>query len=180
MASINSKRDFYELFQKGLLGNKPKTYNSLEEILTSDYSGYVSIRSRTKPSFKTLYDIAYHNIENTLNRFELNPNEVSLTEQIPDDKIIIQGEIMLSSKHYDLTYSTIKEPMKLALAKESIFVQGLKALNIIKNAMNINSYNDLQELFILYPDSIIEFGSYEICLGDKKDRNTLIWEVRNY
>lgn len=99
---------------------------------------------------------------------------------MPDKHLIIQGEVMRSCENYYLTYTTIKRPMNRGLEEETLYAEGMKALFLLKQNLFPSSYEDLQMLFDFFPNSIIEFSSYDIPVGNLKNRNTIIWEVRNY
>ena len=43
---IRNKREFYLLYDRGLFGNKPLTWNSYEEIVESGWKGNVCIRGK--------------------------------------------------------------------------------------------------------------------------------------
>lgn len=97
----------------------------------------------------------------------------------PDQKIIHQGEVQRSIHYFDLTYSIVKAPMRIALATETLHAQGLRAVHILKSAMDATSWDNLNRLFDQFPDSVIEYTTYSIPVGELGN-NTVIWEVRNY
>ncbi len=57
---------------------------------------------------------------------------------------------------------------------------GLTAERLLRAKMTASSYSDLQTLLELYPSSVIELGVYATPVGELPNRNTVIWEVRNY
>jgi len=181
---VSSKLEYYNLYERGFFGNKPLTWNSVEEIVKSGWNGKVCIRgkkgiARSKARFNlTLEETETYLLE--LEKEGIPKINLTFNQSLPDEELRIQGEIMRSIRSYSLTYTTIKEPMNYALAKETLHAEGLAALNLIKSNLFPSSYEDLQTLFDIFPDSVIEFSSYHVPLGNLPNRNTLIWEVRNY
>ncbi len=101
-------------------------------------------------------------------------------ESMPDELLIVQGEVMHYLWGLELTYTNVRKPMNKALEEETRYASGLVAKIILENAMDSSSFEDLMALFEIYPDSAVEFSTYEINVGDISNRNTVFWEVRNY
>ena len=105
---------------------------------------------------------------------------------MPDEELVIQGEAMYGLWGLNLTYTTIKEPMNLALKKELVMTSGINAKLLLQNALWPTSYDDLVELLKVYtnegsePSCVVEFSSYRVAVGNLPNRNTVFWEVRNY
>lgn len=177
---ITDKSQMYEMFDRGLFGNRPITYDSVEDYLTDSYEGTVSARYKDRSSGKSLYGLTKENVLLKLIEGNFNLSSISLSQSPPDDKIIFQGEVKLGLGHYEVTWSTVPKPMKLALADSINYSSGAAGAYLLRKYFNANSLSDLHDLFRLYPDSVIEFTCYSICLGTCRGRNTLIWEVRNY
>jgi len=182
--SVDSKKEYYFLYENGFLGNRPLTWNSIEEIIKTEWKGGICIRgkkgiARSKARFDLSLDEAIEYIDK-LKQEGISNEELTFNQSMPNSHLLIQGEIMRSLKNYSLTYTTIKEPTNYAFAKETLHQEGINALHILKRNLFPSSYEDLNTLFDIFPDSTIEFGSYDICVGNLPNRNTIIWEVRNY
>ncbi len=186
---VDSKLEYYALYERGVFGNKPLTWSSIEEIEQGQWKGKICIRgrkgiARSKARFNLMIDEAKEYTEE-LKKEGIYPHDLKFNQAMPDEHLIIQGEVMrdvnrLTPRYIHLTYSTVKEPMNYALAKEELYSDGLNALFLLKGNLYPSSYDDLQELLELFPDSIIEFSAYDISVGNIPNRNTIIWEVRNY
>jgi len=180
---IDSKGEYYLLYEAGFLGNKPKTWNSIDEIIRDEWEGKVCIRGKNKFGFKTKYNQTIKQVQqylNQLQRKKINLNSITFNQSLPDNYLTIQGEVMRTEKHFYVIYSTIKKPMKIALAEKESYLEGRNALSLMKRTFDPATYDDINELFDLFPESIIEFSSYSINVGELPHRNTIIWEVRNY
>ena len=104
---------------------------------------------------------------------------IVLNEGGRDDELRLQGEIMRSTSHYNLTFTTVKKAMRAAMAEGKQQALGLQAKLIVQGAMDTPSWENLMRLFDEFPEAVIEFSSYN-CLVGKLNWNTVFWEVRDY
>ena len=177
---ILTKQENYALYEAGILGNKVLTWNSYAEILRSGWKGMVCIRSKKGiERGKMVYNIKIEDIPKYLENFGGEEN-VIFNQSMPDEHLIIQGEIMNDQKGIHLLYTTIKKPMNLGLAEENRTVNGPAAEKILFHNLSEESYNEINRLLIEFPESVIEFSTYSVPVGNLPNRNTVIWEVRNY
>lgn len=182
------KDDFLIAWNNGILGNKLRSWDSLEELYASGYQGLLSIRSRVPDHRKTLYHIPFDQLTRSIDGLILNNSmrldEMYFGESAPDERLVLQGEFfhgegqMGSFHNRALTISREKTQMKKAKIWEHH--DGLPAEMLLRSVMNENSWADFNDLRELYPDHAIEFSVYDICLGSCAGRNVLIWEVRRY
>jgi hypothetical protein len=181
---IPTKDDYYFLYEKGFLGNKPLTWNSIGEIKKSGWKKEICIRGKMGiPRGKSRFNLTIEESIDYIKQLKeegIPPEKLTFNQSMPDEYLIIQGEIMRSEEIYSLTYTTVKKPMNRAFEEETLHAKGLTALNLVKGSLSPSSYTDLQTLFDLFPNSIIEFSAYNILLGNLPNRNTIMWEVRNY
>ena len=99
---------------------------------------------------------------------------------MPNEHLVIQAEIMRNENGIYLLYSRVQKPMNLALKEKEEHAFGLNALEILRRELWPSSLADVEALLELYPDSVIEFGTYDVAVGNLPGRNTVIWEVRNF
>jgi hypothetical protein len=181
---IDNKREYYFLYGINFFGNKPLTWDSIEEITKDGWRGGICIRGlKGIPRSMARFDLNLEEAINYVKKLEkegIPKEKLTFNQSMPNGHLLIQGEVMRSPNYYELTYTTIKEPMNYGLAKETLYEDGIKALNKLKQNLFPSSYENMQELFDLFPDSIIEFSSYNIPVGNLRNRNTIFWEVRNY
>ena len=179
---IKNKEEFYDKYQKGLLGNKLRTFNNYSDIYSSGYKGLISIRYSlpNRPEFNKFYVPAYEIRDVLYNQLIPAGGKIEFfrfNESAPDTDLIIQGEYLSSIRY--LNYSYEKANMRKAM-DNSLHAEGVKAKLILRHFANDNSYSMLEDLGEAYPDSVIEFGIYEKCLGEIPGHNIIIWEVRGY
>jgi hypothetical protein len=175
-ARIRCKREFYRLWRAGLLGNRPRTWADATALAASGWPRPVVARSSNANGWKTRYGIA---VEEALALARQVPG-LTFNECLPDEALLIQGEVMRGERGLELTYSTVRKPMKVALAEETRSALGLAAKMLLDFYLWPTSRDDLDALLDLYPAAVVEFGAYDRAIGDQPFRNTLFWEVRNY
>lgn len=183
---LNKEKETYPLFEYGYFGNTVKVWRSYNEIIESGWNGLVSMRSKKGiPRGKPEYHLPIEMLPERIKAWdEMGTPErfISFNESPPDHRLILQGEIghYAYSRGWELLYSTLKEPMNRALDMDSKIVQGLKALTMLRTAIDPLSFMDIEHLINTFPDSAIEFSTFEVPVGNIPGRNTVIWEVRNY
>lgn len=178
---ISTKSINYNLYKRGLYGNKLRTWYSLNEYIKSGYNNTVTLRySGVGGGMYCAYNIINPKLKiEEFVKQGANRDLFIINESAPDENLLIQGEITKDYRGYNLFFSLEKGKMRDCL-KNGIQTNGLKSKIILQKYLFPNSYNDIMELIELYPNHIIEFSSYEFKLGDCQNRNTIIWEIRNY
>ena len=105
---------------------------------------------------------------------------MTFNETINTDDIVFQCEVQRDIRHYELRYSRAKTHMRPALTEAPEHANGLKAISLLRYYLDSSSFADLEVLFDMYPDSVIEMTTTRGNLGSTPNRNTVFWEVRNY
>lgn len=180
---IKYKEHFYKKWEQGSLGNKPRTWSSYTDLMKSTYEGTVSLRYKGAGGGGFVaYNVPVIKVAEKIAEWKSKGAQqelITFNESAPDERLIAQGELMNGVEGLAFRYSTYKGKMRDAMA-QATHVYRLQALQYIKSICMSNSYTDLLELMALYPESVIEFGAYEMPVGECRSRNVLIWEVRNY
>lgn len=180
---ITTKRQTYDLYTSGAFGNKGLLWNTQAELLSSGYTGLVVIRYKEPGSSFCRYDCPFDRVSDVVSYFnQQGANEELMVFQpaTDDTKLLIQGEVTRSENYLTLYYSTEKVKMRDALRSSGQQVEGIRALMILKHFLTPSSYEDLWMLLEKYEDAVVEFSTWESCVGDLEGRNTIVWEVRNY
>lgn len=184
--SINSKAEHLDLWNRGLLGNKMRSWKSYADILASDYRGEFSMRTKQQSGGNSgglaTYRLKFSDLERTMNEWISKGTAIEsiyFNESAPDEELVTQGEIMVTTDHYDYLYCNEPLKMREAMSKAKV-MRGIAVVSYLKEVMMPNSWDDINELFEIYPDSVIEFSVYQRTLGIYPNRNSIFWEVRNY
>jgi hypothetical protein len=181
---ISNKADFYLLYHAGILGNKALAWSSYQELLKSNWKGSVCLRSKKGVlRGRVDYNVPFNEVYVKIDEWEregYSLDSINFNQSMPDDNLILQGEVIDDILGWDLRYTTVKKPMNLALDEKENYAKGLAAKMIMRGHLDPSSYSDIEALFGIFPNSAIEFSTYSISVGDIQNRNTVIWEVRNY
>ena len=160
---------------------------------------------------QTTYNVPLEKVPDEIRKWEevgFPAKTIAFNQSMPDDQLLIQGEYSdwnccafknlfpkkkgeSEQERYDrspwsvgldsLLYTRVKEPMNLALAKETIYVGGTFLVRkILEENLSPSSYANLRKLSEVFPRSSVEFSAYKKFVGNLPDENTIIWEVRNY
>jgi hypothetical protein len=187
---ITHKKDFLNLWSKGTLGNRLRTFPNLDELRVSGYRGPVSIRSRRPDSRYTLYHIPQERLEDQIHFLilteKMTAEEMYFGESAPDEHLVLQGEYFdgeANGQIFDryLMVDRQKTQMKKVLWNQrSETYSGLSSILLLQSVMDPDSCEDFRTLLRTYPNHVIEFSVYSVILGHLPHRNTLIWELRSY
>ena len=184
--TIENKAECYLLYQNGFFGNQPKTWNSYEEIIKSGYKGNVTIRTKERIAgvATTKYNVRPEDIEKEIDYITqqgLRIDKITFNESMPDNVLLIQGELTRTEEGLYFNYSTEKTQMNTALRGEnSKIATGLTAKMLLKTNLTPESYEDLEKLLDTFPNDIIEISAWDKNIGNIPGRNAIVWEVRNY
>lgn len=113
--TIKNKEECYKLYQRGSFGNKVLLWNSYSDLLKSSWRGDVCIRSRDgMERRKVRYNIPFKDVREVIEDFKKNgvsENSLSFNQSMPDEELLLQGEVTQGPIGFELTYTTVKKPM---------------------------------------------------------------------
>jgi len=169
-----NKVQHYELYLKGVYGNKPLAWRSGNEMWAAGYRGPCTIRGRVSDSgvSRRQYGVPAEKA-----RYDTN----FVNETMPDDELLIQGEFQQDIRHLYIHYSQIKgiSNQQAMRSHGSEHAWGIKAREILKHYMDACSYDNVDRLLNLFPEGAVEFSTFRIPVGDL-GWNTVFWEIRQY
>lgn len=169
-----NKVQHYELYLKGVYGNKPLAWRNGAEMWESGYRGCCTVRGRTANSGCSIrqYGVPAE---------EARHSEGFINETMPDDFLLIQGEFQQDIRHLYVHYSRIKGISNQAALQGpgSEHAWGIKARRILQYFMDANSYGNVDRLLTSFQGAVVEFSTFSKPVGDFR-WNTVFWEVRNY
>lgn len=170
MNSVPDKTTMYTLLRAGAFGNTAHNWSSYAELLASDYRGTLGIRSLVIGG-QFLAHVPFADA----------PTDAAMySEMQDDDHILLQGEVYRSVEGLYLFASKLKTPMRPALKEGGKHYWRTAAHRELEAALWPSDYDDLMDLLSVYIDSVVEFSAYDKTVGILPNRNTIIWEVRNY
>ena len=180
---ITSKIQMYDLYEMGAFGNRPRSWLSLESYEEDNFQGLVSLRYKQSASRFFRVAMTRPQLLSWVERCSARGGQrhlMHVTESPPHHQIIFQGEVCESPDHLWLSYST--KPgltCREAMFSDLHHAKGLKAHILLKDALDAPSWDNLWELFTVWPDHVIEFSIFDFSLGIL-GWNTIFWEVRLY
>jgi hypothetical protein len=184
---VANKEEMSRLYHDGKFGNHIATFPDLLELnraVDRGYSEPVTLRYRGESGGKfCAYNVAPDELASTVVDWVRRGAEfgkIYANGYIQSDLITFQAEIQHGYRGYDIRYSTAALPMREALAFDQEHAHGLRALGILRHYLCPNSFADLEALFDIYPDSVVETTTVRGNIGVIPHRNTVFWEVRNY
>jgi hypothetical protein len=181
--TVRFKHEAYALFLGGFFGNKPRTWKDYRTLMGDNFKGNVSIRSRAGMGrSRVQYGVSMENVSEVVDRLSgqgICVDDLTFNESMPDDHLVIQGEVTMAPGGLWMHYSTAKDRMNAALAEDPKHAKGFDAQRLLKDGMQGRDYMHLVDLMEEYPNDVIEFSSYSVPVGEEKT-NSVIWEVRGF
>lgn len=173
---IRTKAEMYRRWYAGELGNTPRTWTTLAEFERSKFTGLVGIRSLVRGG-----PCLYYNDPKDLPKLIATwPCAYSLTEAMPDDHLLLHGEIQRTERGLVLTYGDQPSTKMRDAMKSPKTAIGLVASMILRARLWPASLEEIEALLDRFEDAVVEFGAYDRAVGVLPHRNTVVWEVRNY
>jgi hypothetical protein len=177
-APVLTKADYYRRWIAGEFGNRPQVWNSFTDLDQSGYKGFVNIRHRQPGSPYFGYALTRTTALDWIKATGVPVAEFSFNETMPDDRLLIQGELMEDHRGLCLAYSREPTTMRNAMRNPKQ-VYGLTARQLLKYYCDPYSYDWLLELLTEFPGHVVEWSTYSVLFGTER-KNTAIWEVRKY
>lgn len=182
ISPVRTKEDFYRRWRAMEFGNRGHSWDTLDEVFASGLPGPFAIRYRVPGSRWCRYNIPREHMSDAVQKFLLEgalPELMEFSPMQPDDKLLIQGEVLIDHRGLCLAYSHERKPMRVAMRNAS-HLFGISAVCLLRRFLDHASYDDLTLLAERYHRHVIEFGTYACKVGVVPRRNTVIWEVRLY
>lgn len=179
---IPDKRTMYDLYNRGCLGNGLRNWDTLEECVANVTDTLVGVRCRRigGPCIAMKTPAELTAIMPGVYAQGWRPQDFIYGESPDHHHQTMQGEVMRSERHLDLTYTTVKAPMRVALATETRYASGLTAQTLLQHYMDPCSYDDVMALLDECDGSVVEFTCFDVDLGRYLHRSVVIWEARQY
>jgi hypothetical protein len=180
---ITSKSQFFDLWKKGVLGNRTNVWSDPQEAydFNAPEYGFREVGKggggyweRVERGFfwKTVWEWTY-----------LNKRRFVIDDGVPSSRSVLQGEIcrtFLGLESY-LAVGYGIPPMRISMALGMHKHRGyLETKILLEKYMDPSSRDDLDMLLELYPEATVEFATFDVNVGNIPGRNTILWETRNY
>ena len=167
---ITTKAQFYDLWHRDLLGNRPQAY------------GYLGAPTNL-PETPILLGLREHvpggqfRLCMSDNLPAPGPHPVSLSEVLDPNWQVFSCEATHLPGGWHIRYSQEKKLFRDAM-RGAVVANGLKALHLLRTYLG-DQFQQLESFEEQYPDAIYEFTTYSKRVGVQQE-SVIWWEVRHY
>ena len=193
MITITNKKQMYELYGRGVFGNRLRSFETLTDLFDNhgdlEVIGMRYADGAIGGSTRFLmYDVPIEEVRYRVGGWVAEGadySKIRYSEMAPKECALIQGEVQRTPYGLELTYSTVSGMhMREALRYDMEVATGLKAKYVLEKYLDPSSFDDLMNLLDTYGNAeysdVVEFSCYSRGLGVIPHRNCVIWEVRGY
>ena len=182
---ILSKTEFFDLWEKGVLGNRTRLWRDSRAAAQDGYDLNIlrfGFRELGKGGGGAWETCTRAQLLFVADRWTAAGRRFIIDDGCPDDKRTLQGEICRTWKGLEgFLDVTAQLPMRKAMAAGHMRHCSYATVNaLLEKFMDPSSRDDLEILLDLYPESTVEFSSFSVDVGVLPNRNTIMWETRNY
>lgn len=183
IVQIQNKSEFYRLWTAGVLGNATRIWHGPSCVTRAIDSGAIAVGFREigKAGGGHFEIVPRELINETAHKWCLRYCvDFTLSEAAPDHLATLQGEVCQTVTGWEAHLGLATGQRMREASKTWKRFTGVSVVIILNQFMDPSSRDSIDELFSLYPDAVIEFACYSRDIGTIPNRNTIIWEVRNY
>lgn len=178
---IKTKTEFFDLWNKGALGFKLRTWDDPKLAVASGVPlvGFRQLGISGGGKFEMCKG---SEILAVASRWTAEGLRFMVCEAAPDEKGTIQGEVCRGLRGWEGFLGPVVDGRRM---RDSIRDGHIRPRSAAETLVLLNTFlspasrDDLDALLDLYPDATVELTAY----GDhdfERGRNTIFWEVRNY
>lgn len=186
MTELNSKKRVSELWRLGAFGSKLRSWSSPEDVPPILRGGLFSLRC-IRPGGKFIPGLSYNNM------IALFSREFYICEPAPDHLRIVQGELCRVAGGLNFVASFEPTTLREALLRTDGTVKHIDPQTLwmddrgrkwcgprhyLQSITTPESWVEIQDCLELHDDAILEFTVFSECVGDRPNRNHIMWEVR--
>lgn len=183
---ITSKAQFFEMWKKGLLGNRTRLWDNPDDaffdciIHRIKEVGFREIRTGAGSGAWCI--VPKHLIWDTAAEWTQLGRKFVIDDACPNHLTTLVGEVCRSYRGLEgMLAANSGCGMRDAQKKGLLLPRtGATILVLLDKFMDPSSRDDLNDLLDLYPDATVEFSCFSVNVGVIPNRNTIMWETRNY
>lgn len=173
---IRSKAQFFAAWRRGLLGNPIRVWDHIDDVpILVDTLGF---REVGKAGGGAAAIVPRYLGVATAISWDREGRQYIMDEACPNHLTTLCGEV--GRTYLGLVGRLAIEPRCSMREAKLLNVTGSKILCLLDLYMDPSSKDDIWQLLDLYPDAVVEFSCFPHDVGLIPNRNTIVWEVRNY
>lgn len=182
---INSKAEFFRLWEAGVLGNRLQIWRDEYEARHACFTQLIDVVGfrEIKLGAGSLAIVDRRDIFSTAIEWRKLNRNFMICQSAPDHLATVQGEVYRTVggwRGFIAAPVLNGQRMRESLRSNARDCRGVEITELLDRYMDQNSRDDLEQLDELYPEHVVEFTCYSVELGQLPHRNTIFWEVRNY
>lgn len=179
--TIDSKQEFFRLWNAGALGFKLRTWERPEDAVAAGVPlvGFRQLGASGGGAFEMC---SLAQILSVAARWTAAGRHFMVCEAAPDERGTIQGEVCRTFRGWEGLLGPVVggRRMRDSIRDGHLTPRtGASVVALLNIYLSPASRDDLDAILDLYPDATVELTAY----GDhdfERGRNTIFWEVRNY
>lgn len=181
---ITSKSEFFSLWEKGLLGNRPHLFRDPLEAYGSGFP-LIGFRELGKAGGGKWSRVGHMDVLETARQWTREGRAFimdSATHPCTDANITLEGELCRTIYGLQGFMGYCKGFSMRAAIREGLMKHrsGSEVMTLLRTWMDPSSIDDVYDLLDLYPDATIEFTCFDKDTGVIPNRNAILWETRNF
>lgn len=178
---ITSKAEFFQLWKAGVLGNRNHLFDTLQQAIDSGFPE-IGFRELGKAGGGAWCKAAREDVCGVYSTWVIAGRKFIMDSSAPNEQSTLIGEICRTFRGLEGHMGISNGLSMRAAMKQGLLIPrtGSTILAMFEKYMDASSQDDIQSLLELYPDATIEFACFSCDVGIIPNRNTLVWEVRNY
>lgn len=193
MAEIRSKRQFFELWEAGVLGNRTRLWRTPDDAWQwvktkktridspEPMIGFRELRRPGTTGAGKWEKVPWYQMWSAAERWRAEGRDFIMDDGAPNELTTLLGEVVRTERGMVGYLARVALPMRQALTPEYARQYSyLETRLLLERYMDPSSRDDLDAIFELFPDAAVEFACFSVNVGIFPGRNTLFWETRNY
>jgi hypothetical protein len=186
---IRSKRQFFALWEAGLLGNRTSIWRDPQEAYRVAFEqrnlvdvGFREIRKAGSTGAGAWCKATRGAFWETVHVWRALGRQFIMDDGVPNEKQTLMGEIVRTERGLE-GFITLATPLPMRPAMAAGLMKHRSYLEtrlLLEQYMDPSSRDDLDSILEMYPDHVVEFSCFSVNVGIFPRRNTMFWEVRNY
>lgn len=181
---IRTKREFYQLWEAGCLGNRTQIFHDLETAIAATPDGMIGFREVGRAGGGKWQRSVTHDDAKQIHFEWLHEGRKFIMDDgVPNWRSTMQGEINrgVEGLYGFIAVGYALPPMRVSIAQGlHTHYHRVQVRALMQRYMDPSSQDDVDAILDLYPDATIEFTCFDVGVGNIPGRNTMFWEVRNY
>jgi hypothetical protein len=179
---IVSKREFFRLWEAGVLGNRTMLWRDIDDAMASGCP-LIGFREMGRAGGGAWALVGRDDARDMAMVWKKAGRQFIMDNSVPNERSVLQGEVCRTFCGLEsyLAIGRALPPMRISMREGRHQHFGyVQTTALLTHFMDPSSRDDLDALLELYPEATVEFTTFDVNVGHLPGRNTIFWETRNY